>query len=425
MTRSDSGTKASTATRTAPPIDGSAFVSSDSALAETPAQPAISTTTTSSNAHASNPHSKSHPAGSDPSGKTPSHGSLYKSSYSAAIERNQIHISRLLLTAFYVVHVLYTPATPYTSKFIHLQYPTGEVNPVDGGLLYDIGHDDVYFIIFWVVTLTFLRSALMSYCFKPLATHVCKIHSNKAITRFAEQGWANFYYMCSFALGVYLYVGSPYFMSLDHLFVGWPHYQLTALFKKYYLISIAFWVQQFFVLNIEERRKDHYQMFSHHIITFALVVGSYYYYFTRIGHAILMIMDSVDIFLVTAKMLKYSGFTRACDVMFILFLGSWIILRHGVYNVLFYHTWRHSQDLMVGTECQAGVEMKRCWTPFIMNVFKALLGGLQILTMVWMYFILKVAYKVIMGKGAEDVRSDEDDTEEEHDEKEEEVDEED
>ena len=37
-------------------------------------------------------------------------------------------------------------------------------------------------------------------------------------------------------------------------------------------------------------------MFSHHIITCLLIIGSYYYYYFRIGHLILMIMDSVDIF---------------------------------------------------------------------------------------------------------------------------------
>lgn len=35
--------------------------------------------------------------------------------------------------------------------------------------------------------------------------------------------------------------------------------------------------------------------------------------------------------------------------------------------------------------------------------------------MIWMYLISKVAYKVILGKGAEDVRSDEDDLDYEED----------
>ena len=128
-------------------------------------------------------------------------------------------------------------------------------------------------------------------------------------------------------------------------------------FKTYYLVSMGFWLQQIFVLNVEKPRKDHYQMFSHHIITCLLIIGSYYYYYFRIGHLILMIMDSVDIF-GSSKMLKYAGFSNACDAMFLLFLVSWIVLRHGVYNYIFYHAWYKSVDLMKNGQCVEGLMQK-------------------------------------------------------------------
>lgn len=331
----------------------------------------------------------------------------YSRLMAATIERNQIHILRLLLTALYVAHVLYAPWRRYTAKFIHLLYAIPHTSPT----LYAIGTDDIYYVLFWVVTLTFLRSAVMQYVFTPLAVHGCKIRLRKAITRFAEQGWSNFYYTCLFALGVYLYVGLPYWvMKLDHLYIGWPHHQLAPLFKKYYLILIAFWIQQMIVIQLEERRKDHWQMFSHHVITFLLVVGLYYYYFGRVGHAIMMIMDLVDILLITAKMLKYLGFLRLCDLMFMLFLVAWIVLRHGLYNVIFYHAYLNAGPKMAEMECWRNTYEHRCWSKNIIRTFLGLLGGLQVITIVWMYLICKVAYKVVRGKGADDVRSDEDDT---------------
>lgn len=336
-------------------------------------------------------------------GKTSYHGSFL-----ASVERNQIRISRSLLICLYLFHVLYPSVLPYTSKFIHLQYRSGTNS--NGEALYDIGKDDVYFILNCVITLTFLRSFLMQWCFGPFARYYCHIHSKKAKVRFAEQSWSLVYYMFSFAFGVYLYIRSPYWLDIDHIYLNWPHYQITSSFKKYYLISIGFWIQQVFVLNIEEKRKDHYQMFSHHIITCALIIGSYYYYYTRIGHLILMIMDSVDIFLSGAKMLKYAGFSKACDFMFILFLLSWVILRHGLYNYLFYHAWSKATTLMSNAKCVPGVIQKRCWTPNVINFFLGLLGGLQIITIVWMYLIFKIAYKVVTGTGAEDVRSDDEET---------------
>lgn len=65
--------------------------------------------------------------------------------------------------------------------------------------------------------------------------------------------------------------------------------------KGYLLGQWSFYLQQIFVLNIEARRKDHWQMLIHHIVTVALVYASYAYHQTRVAHLILMLMDFIDI----------------------------------------------------------------------------------------------------------------------------------
>jgi len=65
--------------------------------------------------------------------------------------------------------------------------------------------------------------------------------------------------------------------------------------KLYYLSQTAFWVQQIFVINVEERRKDHWQMFTHHIVTIFLLAFSYGHRQMRAGNAILVLMDVVDL----------------------------------------------------------------------------------------------------------------------------------
>lgn len=330
----------------------------------------------------------------------------YHNLFLAQVERNQIRISRTLLLLLYVVHVCYPPFTPVTSKFIHLQYPVDETK------YYDIGLEDVYYVINWVITLTFLRSYTMQYILAPMAQKL-GIRLKKARVRFAEQGWCFIYYLASFVFGAIIYWHSPYFMNVDNIYRGWPHYHMTKYFKIYYLMLMGFWIQQIFVLHIEAPRKDHWQMLSHHIITVALIVTLYYYYFTRIGNLVLMIMDLVDVFLAAAKLLKYAGHRVACDAMFIVFLVLWVTLRHGVYNYLFWHAKTKAVSLMTLAECVAGMGQKRCWNTRIVNMFLGMLGGLQLITLIWMFMIAKVAYKVVTGSGAEDVRSDEDDTDDE------------
>jgi acyl-CoA-dependent ceramide synthase len=76
--------------------------------------------------------------------------------------------------------------------------------------------------------------------------------------------------------------------------------------KKFYILAqYAFWLQQIVVINIEERRKDHWQMFTHHIVTTMLIFTSYGYHQTKVANLILCIMDVVDLILPVRLSLTY------------------------------------------------------------------------------------------------------------------------
>lgn len=318
-----------------------------------------------------------------------------------ALDKYQIELSGGLLLLLFILN-RFEQLRPYTSLFLHLQnkYPNSEY--------YDIDFNDVYFVLMAILAATFFRASTIYYILSPL-TDVLKIGSRKSKQRFVEQSWYLIYYSISFIMGFKIYYQSDYFLNNDMLYINWPHDQMSYSFKLYYLIELSCWLQQIFILNIEAKRKDHYQMLTHHIITCLLVCGSYYYYFTKIGNVILVMMDIVDIFLSTAKILKYLGFQTICDVFFGLFLVTWILLRHIAYNYIFYHATTQARGLMAAQRCIEGVIQKRCFTDMIVDVFLLLLAGLQVITIVWMYLIGKVAYKVVTGNGAEDVRSDDED----------------
>lgn len=88
----------------------------------------------------------------------------------------------------------------------------------------------------------------------------------------------------------------PYLFNLPNVWSDFASRSMTGLFKWYYLAQFAFWLQQILVVNIEERRKDHWQMLIHHSITSALMFSSYGYYQTKVGNTILCIVDVVELF---------------------------------------------------------------------------------------------------------------------------------
>jgi acyl-CoA-dependent ceramide synthase len=86
---------------------------------------------------------------------------------------------------------------------------------------------------------------------------------------------------------------SKYWLALEYTWKGWPDREMDGLFKWYYLVQFAFWLQQILVVNIEERRKDYAQMFTPRCDV-CIDVLSYGYHHYKIGNVILVTMDSVD-----------------------------------------------------------------------------------------------------------------------------------
>ncbi|KAG8862235.1 sphingosine N-acyltransferase lag1 [Tulasnella sp. 330] len=198
-----------------------------------------------------------------------------------------------------------------------------------------------------------------------------KIREKKVI-RFAEQGWTVVYYTVSWAFGL--------------LWEGYPHTPLPGPVKFYYLTQLAFWLNQLVILNIEAWRKDHWQMMSHHIITTWLMITSYQWDMTRL-----------------AKMTKYLDIPVVPDLLFVVFLVSWLISRQGFFSAVV---------LSVVNDLPKWVLFKDDGIPgavFTRNAwwtFSVLLSCLAVLQLLWLVLITRVAIKVVRGAPAEDVRSD-------------------
>ncbi|KAG8903739.1 sphingosine N-acyltransferase lag1 [Tulasnella sp. 403] len=221
-----------------------------------------------------------------------------------------------------------------------------------------------------------------------------KILERKA-TRFAEQGWSVAYYIVYWSFGYYIHYHSPWYpFNLERLWIGWPHVALPREVKFYYLSQLAFWLNQIVILNVEERRKDHLQMMSHHIITTTLMMLSYCMDYTRVGCLILVLFDLCDILLPLAKMLKYMGLEPLPDIIFTLFLVLWFLTRQGLYSFVVLSVVRDAPRLLPEVH-------PRVWV-----VYTILLGSLGVLVFVWFIMIARIAINVVRGKPAEDTRSD-------------------
>lgn len=285
----------------------------------------------------------------------------------------------------------------------------------------------------WILIWTALRAACIRYVLVPLgarwvartrfSSHTHRLRQTKVwernITRFAERSWSVLFYTFSWSLGLLIAYHSPYWFDTNGLWKDHPHVEVDGIAKFYYLIQCAFWFHQLLVINVEARRKDHWQMFSHHIITIFLIVGSYGTHFTRVGNVILCLMDPSDILLDLAKCLRYVGLQTLCDATFGLFMLTWITTRHVLFSVVIWaclkivptsgyeRARRPTAIASIAPKPPTTLAEYLANTQISQLILCTLLVALQFLLLLWFAMIVRVAYRVVTGAGAQDTRSDE------------------
>ncbi|KAB8527769.1 hypothetical protein FH972_025422 [Carpinus fangiana] len=257
----------------------------------------------------------------------------------AWIVDHQIGIAINFGILLFLTHICFPKARSLTTAFFQLSYYDPETQR------YTQGPDDFFFVASWIFVFTGLRAGVLTYVLLPFAQSQ-GITSLKKKVRFAEQAWLLLYYSVFWPLGMYIMYHTDYWFNLKEMWAHFPARSMDGLLKWYYLVQFAFWIQQIVVVNIEERRKDHWQMFTHHIVTCALLLFSYGYYQTKVGNVILVLMDCVDLTLPAAKMLKYLGYQMACDIAFGIFIVSWFMARHVAYMMV---CWSIYADVNVYT----------------------------------------------------------------------------
>ena len=92
---------------------------------------------------------------------------------------------------------------------------------------------------------------------------------------------------------------------MRELWTNWPEREIDGLMKGYILVQWSFWSLQVLIINIEERRKDYWQILTHHFLTIALIATAYAYHHTRVGNVILVLMDVIELIFPVSPIATY------------------------------------------------------------------------------------------------------------------------
>ncbi|KAM6956303.1 ceramide synthase 2-like [Aplochiton taeniatus] len=205
--------------------------------------------------------------------------------------------------------------------------------------------------------------------------------------KFSEACWRFFFYLVAFLAGLSCLIDTPWFWDQRECWRGYPLQPIERAHFWYYQLELGFYCSLLLRVTVDVKRKDFKEQIIHHIATIFLLAFSYCANYIRIGTLVMLLHDSSDFLLESAKMFNYgNGWRKTCDGLFIVFAAIFLITRLVLFPTKIIHT-----TLVLSMEN---------FVPFAgYYFFNILLLVLQALHMFWAWLILRMAYKFLfLGK---------------------------
>uniref|UniRef100_A0A7S2HMM5 TLC domain-containing protein n=1 Tax=Helicotheca tamesis TaxID=374047 RepID=A0A7S2HMM5_9STRA len=161
-------------------------------------------------------------------------------------------------------------------------------------------------------------------------------------------------------------------------------------------------------------RGDFQEMFIHHLVTNALVIGSSYLRLTRIGSMVFLVHDISDVPIDASKLANFVKWKKTTAVCFILLLVAWIGARLGIFPFYIYRAVLFESHLVLNAETAvAGTGPTVLQYYCYKFLFVVLIGMLLLLHVAWFIILMKIFF-VLVFKGETQDLSEHKDGEKDH-----------
>eukprot|EP01069_Polyplicarium_translucidae_P006172 Polyplicarium_translucidae@DN2918_c0_g1_i1.p2 len=189
-----------------------------------------------------------------------------------------------------------------------------------------------------------------------------------------------------------------------------PHFEVRAPVRQFYLWTLSFWLSCTVFLLFEKGRSDFVALLIHHVATVCLVSFSYVASFWRFGLIVLILHDSVDVLLYSAKALNYLGCpSRLVDVLFFVFIILYFVCRLALFPILVViPSLIPKSSLQAQTDMDLGYIMKFVPGSYALPAFLCVLQALHVF---WFALIMRMLWRFIRANavrktgGGGDIRS--------------------
>jgi len=236
----------------------------------------------------------------------------------------------------FVVGLMFQVSSSLASVFIVMQHNTTAPVETMPGVFQDLpfytaGLRDIPAVFFYLLISVVMHAIIQEYLLDKVnkKLHLSKVKYNK----FNESGQLLAFYLVSLFWGGDLLLREN-LLSVSSIWEGYPHNNMTFLFKFYFIIQISYWLHIFPELYFQKTKKEEMPEKIQYAVLYLVFIGAAYAFrFTRLALVLLVIHYLSEAVFHLCRILAYSEKTsisnklfKLGDLLFVLARFSSVIL---------------------------------------------------------------------------------------------------
>merc|ERR1711875_39860 len=236
----------------------------------------------------------------------------------------------------FVVGLMFQVSSPLASVFIALHHNVSAPVEIQPGVFQDFtfytaGIKDVSAVFFYLLISVVMHAIIQEYLLDKVNK---KLHLSKVKhAKFNESGQLLAFYIVSLFWGGDIILREN-LMNVSALWEGYPHNNMTFLFKFFFIIQISYWLHVFPELYFQKTKKeDMPPKIQYATLYLIFITASYMFRFTRLSLVLLVVHYLAEVVFHTCRILAYAEKTsissklyKLGDLLFLLARLSSVIL---------------------------------------------------------------------------------------------------
>merc|ERR1712088_1169173 len=219
----------------------------------------------------------------------------------------------------FVVGLMFQISSPAASVFIALHHNVTVPTEIQPGVFQDVlaytqGPKDIPAIFFYLLISVVMHAIIQEYLLDKVNK---KLHLSKVkYGKFNESGQLLAFYLVSLIWGGDLLLREN-ILNVASLWEGYPHNNMTFLFKFFFIIQISYWLHIFPELYFQKvKREEMPAKIQYAILYLTFIVASYVFRFTRLSLVLLVIHYLAEAVFHLCRLLAYTDKTGVSDKLF-------------------------------------------------------------------------------------------------------------